>query len=107
MNAKMEKLKNHLIENGFEYEETYDNSTMYFSKIYGEYEWYIALTNPHSGNDYKWLLRAEREDEFDRWSVATFQEFYDDVPSFMATAVIQLNKFFESYESYLESDLNS
>lgn len=96
MISEIQQLTQHLIENGFEYADNC-GSTIYFNKIYDKHQWYIALTEPHSGNHYKWMLRAEREDEFDRWSNASFEEFYDDVSDFISKYLIQLDNYINSY----------
>jgi hypothetical protein len=93
---EIQQLEEHLVGNGFNYTDNC-GSTMYFEKIHGEYTWYIALTEPHSGNKYKWMLRAEREDNFDRWSNADYQEFYDTVSSFKSDAVNKLNTYIEGF----------
>ena len=40
---------------------------------------YYSIVAPHSGNDFKYMLRVNPIKTFDRWSVADIEEFYDTI----------------------------
>lgn len=45
--------------------------------IYWEFEnKYFCAVFPHSGNNYKYMLRINNKDTFDRWSVAEEEYFF-------------------------------
>ena len=44
---------------------------------------FFALTEPHDGNKNRWMLRAEDSEYFDKWSNASYEEFYDTVDDFI------------------------
>ena len=78
--------------NGYQYEDEYDMSTIYFSKDFGNELWYFALTEPHDGNENRWMLRAENCETFDKWSNAGYQEYYNTIEDFMNYALIDIEK---------------
>lgn len=98
---KMNGLVNYLTDNGFKYENDVDMSTVYFSKIYKEEEWLFSLTEPHNGNDNKWLWRAEKIENFDRWGNAYFEDKYMSNEDFISYAI---KEFEIEADKYNEED---
>lgn len=47
------------------------------SYIYQSDEISVYFVNPHSGNDYKYLVRADFNEDHDRWVNAYYEEFFD------------------------------
>ena len=90
-NPHMLKLIKYLEDNGYQYEDDVNMSTVYFSKMFNNTEWIFALTEPHDGNKNRWVLRAEDSMYLDRWSGASFERFYDSVGEFIECALIHLN----------------
>lgn len=88
----MIKLVNYLINSGYTYEGNVGMSTVYFSKCVNNDDRVYAVTVPHEGNDNRWMLRAETDAEFDRWSNASYEQFYDTVDDFITRALIDLEK---------------
>lgn len=60
---------------------------------YDEYHWFGTIDDvisyciiaPHSGNDYKWLLRLNATATLDRWSVCDIQLAFDNVEDLINT----------------------
>lgn len=77
---------------GFGFVDDWDMSTTYFSKVNHRGEWLVSVTEPHEGNNYKWLVRANKHETFDKWGNADFQEYYDDINDFMEHALIDLEE---------------
>lgn len=97
--ADMEKLITYLKMRGYEYDSDYDMSNVYFDKVFDDELWYFLLVSPHSGNKYRWMFRAEYSEEFDRWSIAGYEEFYDTIQDFMDSAV-------KDVEQYIKGSIN-
>jgi hypothetical protein len=93
----MNGLVNYLTDNGFKYGDDVDMSTIYFSKIYNDKEWLFSLTEPHEGNRNQWLFRAEKRDNFDRWSNAYYEEKYMSTDHFMSCAIKELESTIQNY----------
>lgn len=91
VNADMQQLLHYMEDNGYTYEDEC-GSTMYFTKICNDEEWVFSLTEPHSGNKFRWMLRAENHKDFDRWSNASYEEFYTNKDDFIKHALIDLEK---------------
>jgi hypothetical protein len=88
----MKKLVKYMEDNGYKYEDDFDMSTVYFSKVVNNKHCVFALTEPHSGNKHRWLLRAEDVDYFDRWSNASYEAYYDTVEEFINHVLIDLEE---------------
>ena len=41
----------------------------------------FSITAPHEGNEYKYMLRINPANTFDKWGNADIEEFYDDMDS--------------------------
>lgn len=67
---------------------------MLFSKSNHRGYWFVSITDPHEGNNYKWLVRANDRETFDKWGNADFQELYDDIDDFMNHVLIDLEEEF-------------
>lgn len=91
----MEKLIAYLRMRGYKYNYDCDMSNVYLDKDFDNESWYFSLVSPHSGNQYRWMFRAEYSEEFDRWSVAGYEEFYDTIQDFMDSAVKDVEKYIE------------
>lgn len=88
----MEELIKYMENAGFEYDYDVDMENAYFNKIINGEHWLFALVSPHDGNKNRWMLRAETKRDFDRWSVASFEEFYDTVEDFIKYALLNVEK---------------
>ena len=71
----------------------------YLSEQIDEDNWYfhkenivLCLTSPHKGTDFKWMLRADTKEEFDRWSNAQF-EMYFNTPGEFEDVLKELDYF--------------
>lgn len=90
----MEKFHKFLLENGFEFQyKTNNEANYYYTKVVEGIDFVYCLTAPHEGTRNRYLLRAETEKEFDRWSIARFMRFYKD-----------FNDFKENWGKYLFFD---
>ena len=57
-----------------------DDETNEITHIYMEDDiLYYSIVAPHSGNNFKYMLRINPIKTFDRWSVADIEEFYDTI----------------------------
>ena len=60
-------------------EEVYYSNLYAISKATTHPEIVISITAPHSGNGFKFLLRADYAASHDRWSNAVYEEEFRDV----------------------------
>lgn len=56
----------------------------------------VQFIEPHEGTDWKYCIRAEHSEEFDRWSVVQFEEFFESDDGF--ELVFELLKQFQNGE---------
>jgi len=52
-----------------------EDSHVYYRSKNGKYMACIVM--PHSGTDYKYMLRIAKVEGFDRWSFADVEEYFD------------------------------
>ena len=88
----MQQLIKYMEDNGYWYDDDWDMSTVYFSKMVNNKYCFFALTEPHDGNKNRWMLRAEDSEYFDKWSNASYEEFYDTVDDFIKYALLDVEK---------------
>ena len=88
----MKRLVKYMEDNGYRYENDWDMSTVYFSKMVNNKYCFFALTEPHDGNKNRWMLRAEDSEYFDKWGNASYEAFYDTVDDFINRALIDLEE---------------
>lgn len=69
---------NKLIINGFEMTEHVDDDNYYFRKN----DIIVSYTTPHKGLEFNHMIRAEMIDEFDRWSMARYEEIFNSKEDF-------------------------
>lgn len=60
----------------------------------------LCLIEPHSGTDYKYCLRADYKEIFDKWGNSPLEEFFIDDESFNNT-LLTLNEFIKKEDWYL------
>lgn len=68
----IEDVLNIMEENYFVLTNTFQESHYYF-----EYrDTCISLVTPHKGTDFKYMIRAEKKIDFDKWGNAQYEEFF-------------------------------
>lgn len=79
MKNNMETIKLQLQLRGFEIKDTIKDMDGELSHIYAEKGClYYCVVAPHTGNDFKYVLRRNPIVTFDRWSVADLEDFYNN-----------------------------
>lgn len=87
----MNKFNEFLLENGFVFTDKNNDEHYFYEKVIDNIKYVFCLTAPHEETEFEYLLRAERDDEFEgRWSVASFMKSYENVEDFKTN----LNNFF-------------
>lgn len=54
----------------------------------------VCLVSPHSGTNYKYMLRADSIKEHDRWGNCDFEEFFDTKDN-IDRVLLELNEYYE------------
>ena len=81
-NADMEALNDFMIQNNFEFVCREDKEHYHYRKVVEGIPLIYLLVAPHSGTKNRFMLRADIEDEHDKWSNCRFQRFYKDIDDF-------------------------
>jgi len=68
-----------------------DWGSLYFKKAFGNKLLIVAVTAPHEGNGYKWLVRADDIEYHDRWSNADYEQYYDTIDDLVDRVLEDLN----------------
>lgn len=66
---------------------------------------YVLLIEPHDYIGYKFLLRADYPETFDRWSVCLFEELFD--AGNLSNVLVELDNFVENREENIKLELES
>lgn len=53
---------------------------------------YIQFIYPHEGTDFKYLLRAEFKECFDKWSNCFYEEYFSDLEKDLNLIIFDLKK---------------
>ena len=65
----------------------------------------ISLIAPHSGTNYKWMLRADYDETFDRWSVCLFEEYFSNSEEFKEV-LKKLYEFIDNRKENIKEELS-
>lgn len=65
----------------------------------------ILLVEPHSGTEYKYCLRADFPETFDRWSVCLFDELFSNDE--FDNKLLELDSFVKRKELVLKEELEN
>lgn len=92
---------NKIGERDFEQIAQVDRTNWYFEKNNKDL---ISLVAPHSGTNFKWMLRADFTELFDRWGNCLFERFFKDEEE-MNQVLVELDDFFKNRDNIIKEEL--
>lgn len=72
---------------------------------YNDHSNMVCLISPHSGTNYKWLMRADYDETFDRWGVCLFEEYFNNETEFKEV-LKHLSSFIKDRDKNISEELS-
>ena len=56
---------------------------------------YVQFINPHEGTDFKYVIRAEFKEDFDKWGNCSYEVYSTDLEKDLSEIILDLKEMIE------------